>query len=413
MRRIPTVVCRFEFTEKSEKFSILFLSKEQENKFKNKFGKIDNLINSKTIGYGLCSILNSKKELEILFEDIQNNIEKYIKIENTDNVILENNSTFFSNIINEKNSYNMYLEENINSILQKILNINKYFIIIIDKFREYILYINSRINKKINDSETKEINKIIYNSYLDILFNPNLVDSLSRYLQFITIIEETILGNNAKFDFWLPKVEITYDFRKNTHRNLKLPTLCIKDYNYTIYNFWDFLCVSYYQTALNNYHIKKCMCSSCGKYYSTKYGHTRYCYNYSPINPLKKCNEINRTIPYKDDLDNLDNWQEEEWEANIRILNRKYYSISQYFYDKAHSTSNKSMQERIMNNRKKLQSNVAYIKKIIKGNDGNKRDTYVRFYQNYLKEVKENAKNGNFKVKRLDFKTLLKDNKKS
>lgn len=385
---------------KKEKLFINFKNKEFKESFENSFGEIDFLVEEKTLGYALCSILNSRKEIDKLFEDIKNNIENYIKIDNTDNVKIEGKNIFFNSSSKTRNEYNTFLENNIYSIFKKVLEINKYFLITFEKFKEYIDNINSCL-ENLSGIKSEEKRKAIYQIYRDKLFHSNKINWLTDSL---FLFEDQII-HNSRCRFNLPATEVIYNFENNETKNTKLPSNCINQYFYSIKGLWEFYNVSYYHILLNNTYIRQCKYPTCKKYYTTQSGQTRYCDNICPddLSQTYTCKKIRKTISSDYDM--------KDWEEEVYDLKIKFNTVREYFRYSSTRKEYISKKQAISNNKKILSKNMKDFFTLIK-NDTNPYH-YIKICDEYISEIKQNAKNGNFKVKRLDFKTLLKNNKKS
>lgn len=307
------------------------------------------LFDYEKLGTGLCSIINSKEQVEQLKIEFQKNMKKYIKYDS-----IKNNGKI--NLLN--------IQNNITTIFNELLKISPYFIFSKNSFVKYFENVTETIKKeKIND-----INK---------LYKENIDKILNAIIKLINLAN--IYKDNEVNAFLLPEARITCNIKKEKSFSIR--------YIYVVSTLEQFITISYYQTKLNKRYLMKCNYPNCNMYFVASRGQERFCTNPCPDNPDETCRSIPKKREYNSD-------EIYKWEFEFEDLNLLYKRLNERFNDRRkRKTTNESNKKKLLNNKKKFMSYVTQLKSLIKGatKDEN-RNYYLKIYGEFLNDTDKKLK---------------------
>lgn len=348
----------FEYVKDCEKIF------EIHNKYyKNKEIIMDN----KDIGTCFCSILNDK------------------------NKVIHLKQEFDKTYINEySNKIELIgIKEIIDLTCSKLININKYFVILSNKFNKLSkesqktnIFFNELDKEYCHLTKKSLIKKRLkyYNDYMK-----DTVKILDNIIDTITLFED-ISSNHLSFkDIKIPSCYMTTI--SNEDKSYK--------YTYTIYTLDDLLSVSFYILSNNKYYLKQCKYPNCNKFFVTKRKQTRYCENPCPADPSKTCRNIRKKL-YQDS--NM-----ESWEMELDALYKDVNSSREFFNYYIRKSNNQREIKMLQRNKDIFTTALKDLKQFIKGcTNDNKRNKYIKIYTDFVIEVRNNQKLPNpiFKVKK-------------
>lgn len=303
------------------------------------------------LGYALCSLLNSEKDIEKFKLKMEKNISNYIKNESP---------------INEF--------DYIKLIFSKFIRINKYLVITENYFIECI---NQIMNELSIFPRTKTIIEI---------YKECLSQTLGSIIKSIYTGKELIKYNVNEIH--LPSVYFSFKIRD------KKPQSAI--YEYTLSNIDELIKVSYYQLMLNKYRIKNCKYPNCNKFFIPSAKQV-WCDNPCPDNPNCTCNELQKTLNRKGEVSEL--------EREIDDLNIKLKRFREQYRYYASIETRKRDKEMIINNAENLKNISKDLKRKIIGNSNDTQVNYLKVYKNFLDEIESNLKASPkiFKIKKPNY----------
>jgi hypothetical protein len=298
------------------------------------------LIGNDDIGSCFCSILNDKNRVISLKQ-------KFDK-------------TYMNKYPNEIQLLD--IKEIIDLTYNKLVDINKYFVILYNKF-----------NKISNESQmTKRLDKLerIYNCYMN-----DVAKILDNIINTITSFEN-ISANRLSFkDITIPSCSMA--LISNEHK--------LYQYTYTIYTLDDLLSVSFYILSNNQYHLKQCIYPNCNKFFVTKLGQTRYCNNPCPADPSNTCRSIRKKVNH--------NLKMKYWEVELDALYNDVNSSREFFNYYIRKSNNQKEIKMLELNKENFTTTLKILKQYISGcTDDNKRNEYLKIYKDFVTEVRNNQK---------------------
>lgn len=313
-------------------------------------------IDNKDVGTCFCSLLNSKdKVIALKNEFIKTYISKYSsKVE----------------LIN--------IKEIIDSTYNKLVDINKYFIILSNKFNK--LSKESQMTTRLDKLE------IIYNNYMQ-----DIVKLLDSIISTITSFEN-ISSNRLSFN----EIKIPYCYMTSISEDNKS-----YKYTYTLYTLDDLLAVSFYILSNDKYYLKQCKYPNCNKFFVTKTKQSRFCTNPCPADPSKTCKTIRKKANY--------NLKVSYWEDELVALDKQVNSIRQFFNYYIKKSNNQREIKMLQTNKENFTDTIQTLKKYIKGcTDNDRINIYLKICKDFVIEVKSNQKLPKpiFKVKKPKYKNL-------
>lgn len=328
-------------------------AKDYEKIFKihNKYSKNEKIImDNKDIGTCFCSILNDKNKVIALKQEFDKTyINKY------------------SNKIEL-----IVIKEIIDLTYSKLININKYFVILSNKFNK--LSKESQMTHKLDKLE------IIYNNYMK-----DTVKILDYIINTITSFESYSINRLSFKDIKVPSCYMTSI--PNENKSYK--------YTYTIYTLDDLLAVSFYILSNNKYYLKQCKYPNCNKFFVTKRKQTRYCENPCPADPSKTCRNIRKKL-YQDS-------NSESWEMELDDLYNDVNCSREFFNYYIKKSNNQREIKMLQRNKDIFTTTLKDLKQFIKGcTNDNKRNKYIKIYKDFVIEIRNNQKHSPpiFKVKK-------------
>lgn len=300
------------------------------------------------LGYALCSLLNSEKDIKKFKLKIEKNISTYIKNESTNNVF-----------------------DYIKLIFSEFIRINKYLVITENCFIECIDQIMNKLSIFPRTKTIIEIYKECLSQTLDII------------IKSIYTGKELIKYNVNEIH--LPSVYFSFKIRDKKTQSVI--------YEYTLSNIDELIKVSYYQLMLNKYRIKNCKNPDCNKFFIPSSKQV-WCNNPSPDNPNCTCQELQKTLNRKGEVSEL--------EREIDDLNVKLKQFREQYRYYANNATQKRKKEMIINNAEILKNISKDLKRKIIGNSNDTQANYLKIYKNFLNEIETNLKSSPkiFKIKK-------------
>lgn len=278
-----------------------------------------------------------------------------------------------------------------------------------------------KVNKKTLVSDTLKIIKtsfdllqyvnpyfmILYNDFFGFLLENESVPELNNLLieinkiydgiiETITMFEELYSGKSIIDSIYLPPAKVVAINGKITNN--------IEKYAYEIHNLDELLGVSCYLLNINNYHIKRCKFPECNKFFQSKRGQSRYCYNPSPYNEAISCMNYRRTV-------SVEGLHQTYWEKEIDFIQDDVINSRQFLRDHIQRATNKRNKEMLKRNHSKFCKIVGKYKLLIKGaTDENRRKSYLKDYKQFIKEVRDNQINKNPPILKIKSPNFLNKN---
>lgn len=354
MENFNPISFTFKCSENFESFNIPFILKDKNSYIFETLSSIK----KQPLGTAFCSLLNSENDILSFKDNFKKNWKEYFISDTPTDVY-----------------------KGINLIFQEFVSINKYFVFTQNNFTHC-----NKVIESINTRKTSDSQHYKYSGSLKTIAIFQIQFSLTSIYRDIIGIAETINSKDNN------KINPPPVFLKSNTRGNEYP------YRYNINNIKDLITSSYYQLLKNKYHIKQCEYPNCNKYFVTKLGQTRYCNNPCPADPTQTCNQIPKKISSDKDF--------EKWENDLSLLDKLLNKINTRYLDKLKNEKNKQKQETIINNKIILLNISKDLRKYIKGvNDDNKRNNYIKIYQDFLNDI-ENNLNLNppiFKIKKIKY----------
>ncbi len=324
MIRYSAISYRFLYAKNSEKILKVYKKKEE------------TVSDINIIGTCFCSILNSKSKVILLKQEFtETYINKY-----TNKVKL------------------LDIKKIIDLIYNKLVNINKYFIILYNKFNK--LGIESQMTKRLDKIEKH------YNFYMK-----NIEIILDSIINSITTFEDRSI-NNLSF------------------KNIRIPSCSMisildgsKEYKYT-YNVCtlnDLLSVSFYILCNHKYIIKQCQ--YCEKFFIALDNRYVYCSNSCPDYPSLTCKQVTS----RRKIGNSD------WQIKIENLERDRKNSVQFFTDNISRTNITRKKEMIKRNKQVFIKVAKDLNLLIRKSKKDDKYKYLEIYEKFIKDVRKNQKN--------------------
>lgn len=317
------------------------------------------LIGDNDIGTCFCSILNDKSKVIALKQKFNN---LYI-----------NKYTPKINLLG--------IKEIIDSTYNKLVDINKYFVILYNKF--YKLSKESQMTNIFNNFN--ELDKKYYHFTKEALIKARL-KHYNDYMKSAINILDNIIDTITSFE----------DISSSclSFGNIKIPSCymtSISDdhklyqYTYTIYTLDDLLSISFYILSNNQYHLKQCIYPNCNKFFVTKLGQTRYCNNACPADPSNTCRSIRKKLNQNSKM--------EYWEVELDALYKDVNSSKEFFNYYIRKSNNQREIKMLKSNKENFTITLKTLKQYICScTDDNKRNKYLKIYKDFVLEVRSNQK---------------------
>lgn len=350
----------FEYAEDCEKIF----------KINNKYSKNEKiLMDNKDIGTCFCSILNDKNKVIALKQEFD--------------------KTYINKYSNEIDM--MEIKEIIDLTYSKLININKYFVIVFNKFNK----LSKESQKTDVFNHFKELDKKHHQSTKESLIKKRL-NHYNYYMKYVINLLDKIIDTIAAFE----------DISSNrlSFENIKIPSCYMtsltnenKSYKYTyiIYTLEELLASSFYILANDKYYLKQCKYPNCNKFFVTKRKQTRYCENPCPADTSKTCRNIRKKVNYNFDM--------ESWEMELDALYKDVNCSREFFSYYINKSNNQREIKMLQRNKDIFTTALKDLKQFIKGcTDDNKRNKYIKIYKNFVIEVRNNQRHSPpiFKVKK-------------
>lgn len=291
------------------------------------------------IGTCFCSIINDKDKVIALKQEFN---EKYINK--------------YTNKINL-----LGIKEIIDLIYTKLVNINKYFVILYNIF-----------NKLSRESQmTNRLDK--------------LEKHYNYYMKDIIILLDNIINTITSFE------DMTY--KCLSFKNIKIPfcsmTLISSDsrkykYLYKINTLNDLLSVSFYTLCIHKHLLKHCQ--YCGKLFIPLNNRTKFCNNSCPTYPSLTCYQARTKRKIGDSL------HEEDWQKKLNELERDRKNSIQFFSDNIAKTQNTRKREMLERNKKIFAEAATDLHLLISRSKNDDKYKYLKIYENLINNVRKNQK---------------------
>lgn len=345
-------------------------AKDHEKIFKihNKYSKNEKIImDNKDIGTCFCSILNDKNKVIALKQEF--------------------GKTYINKYSNEIELIG--IKEIIDLTCNKLININKYFVILSNKFNKLSkesqktnIFFNELDKEYCHLTKKSLIKKRLeyYNDYMKCIIN--LLDNI---INTITSFESYSINRLSFKDIKVPSCYMTSI--PNENKSYK--------YTYTIYTLDDLLTVSFYILSNNKYYLKQCKYPNCNKFFVTKRKQTRYCENPCPADSSKTCRNIRKKVNHDLDM--------ESWEMELDALYKDVNCSREFFNYYIKKSNNQREIKMLQRNKDIFTTALKDLKQFIKGcTNDNKRNKYIKIYKDFVIEVRNNQKHSPpiFKVKK-------------
>lgn len=360
--------------------------------------------------------------INLIFEYAKNN-EKIFEIHNkyyeNEKILMDNKDigTCFCSILNDKNKVialkqnfdktyiNKYsnkiellrIKEIIDLTYNNLIHINKYFIILSNKFNK--LSKESQMTNIFNDfNELNKQRKNLPSLTKELLIKMKL-KHYNNYMKETVGLLDNIINIITSFE--------SYSISRLSFKDIKIPYCYMTSildenksykYTYTIYTLDDLLAVSFYILSNNKYYLKQCIYPNCNKFFVTKRKQTRYCENPCPSDYSKTCRSIRKKVNHDLDM--------EYWEMELDALDKDVNSSREFFNYYIRKSNNQREIKMLQRNKNIFTSTLKDLKQFIKGcTNDNKKKEYIKIYKDFVKEVRSNQKLSQpiFKVKKPKF----------
>ncbi len=341
------------------------------------------------------------------------NFEKFFKIYNNKEEIIEDKSiigTCFCSILNDKNKIislkqefnktytNKYtdkinlldIKEIINSTYNNLINLNKHFIILFNKFNKLSMESQkTNIFKDLNELDeqyyqfTKEslvkARLNYYNSYIN-----NVENILDNIINTITSFENIYSKHLALKKITIPSCSMTL-ISDDSAKKYK--------YIYNIYTLNDLLSISFYILCNHSYILKTCR--YCGKFFIARDNRNKDCENSCPDYPSLTCRQAKRIGKVGD------SFIQPDWRVKLNELEPDRKNSIQFFTDKILKTKESRKLEMLKRNKNNLTHTTKKLHFLIRKSEKEDKYKYLKIYEKFIHDVRNNQKHSPpiFKVK--------------